>query len=75
MSIFGFGFHPNSSVTLTIQGALWGNGTNVIGAVTDSETFFQGQPGISPATFVTVTARDAQGVTATASAHVLCPVP
>lgn len=74
MSIFGFGFHPNSSLTLTIEGALWGNGTNVIGAVTDGETFFQGQPAISPATFVTVTARDAQGVTATASAHVLCPV-
>ena len=73
MSLFGFGFHPNSFVTLTIEGALWGNGTNVIGAVPNSETFFQGQPAISPATFVTVTARDAEGVTARRSAHVLCP--
>jgi hypothetical protein len=91
LGVFASGFHPGSVVTLTLEGAVWArNHSNVLTSKTSAGENFsnpgdiiaQPQLGIpvedgktTGTTFITLTVRDEQGVSATTSAVVRCPFP
>jgi hypothetical protein len=88
LGVFASGFHPGSVVTLTLEGAVWSrNHSNVLTSRTgDEHSMFPGESITQPqlgipveagkttgTTFITLTVRDEQGVSATTSAVVRCP--
>lgn len=88
LGVFASGFHPGSVVTLTLEGAVWSsNHSNVkTGRTGDADSFSPGEiitqstlgipvqgGATTGTTFITLTVRDEQGVSARTSTSVRCP--